>query len=1239
MTTGRPLVTRPVRPPKPVALPMPRARPLTLVLEVLAGAVVLGLVLLGGLHLKLSYGPIDAGFLAGPIERAINAEIAPLRADIGGAVIRYEEGARDVRFRLEKVIIHGEDGSVVAEAPSAGISLSARALLSGRIAPSSIDLIRPRLQVEYSETGGLTLRTPDSIPVPKPAKRQKLAELPEVNSEVVTPPADGADAPAGGGRKPEDKGFRLSIAETIAATLADARHTASASSYLKELGLVDAEVLMDSGGDVTRWRLPQLVMSLEHREKRSLIRGEGQLATLSGPVAFGLSAEESEKQKLLTLTLKVSNLVPRDLTAGLPGFGALAALALPVSGESRISLSSSGEVKDVQTMLDLGRGALALSSLGVEPIDLDDGKLTLRYVSEEGRIEVLPSVLRSGQSRATITGTAVPRKAGGSVNLWEFNVALADVVLADEASGLAAAGVDEWTIRGAFVPQSGLLAVERMRIKAGGGTLDVAGRASASMGLGLRGVVTAMPTDHFKRLWPRALAPPTREWVMANIAGGTIVEGHIDIALGPKELASLEATGEVPPGAIVAGLAGKGIAIGHVPGLPPILAERASLKLDGAVFAAEVPHGIVRLASGRELKLQDGRFDIAKTLSERPEATTEFKVVGNVDGGLELLGHPRLALAQRAGFKAGDITGKLTGAFRLSFPLIDELLLDDVKVKGNARIEELGTAKAMGPMTLQGGTLDLVVTEKALEASGKVLLDGVPAEIAWSRPFEGPASPLVLKAVLDASDRDQLGLAVNHFLIGDLPVHLALAGLDGAGKGVDIEANLTDVELVLDNMAWRKPPGQVAKLTFRLAPRTDGGTDLENVRIKGDGIDVAGTIRLDKQRKLSAFEFPEFSMNFLSRLAISGKVRNDVWKVKATGATYDGKTLFKSFFSAGQLTSTSRPEAKTKTGIDLEARIETIIGFEDTTVRDVDLVMTRRAGKLQSLKMTGKLPSGKPIAVRLEKGGEGRRLVAETRDAGNAFRLIDFYSNIEGGEAVLHVNLDGRGAAEKTGTLWTRDFSILGDTVVKKVLARSQDAATADAGSGAAKLERQKLFFNRLKVPFSVGSGQLVLHDSIITGPSLGATMRGKIDFDRGQVQLAGTYVPLYGINSIFNDVPLIGVLLGGEKGGGIFGITFTVQGPLKNPQVGANPASLLTPGIFRQIFETDPSAAGIQKRKPKSGEKAAEPSTSSLPAQSDGDSGASVGEAMEAQTAPPKPKKKKSKTVAQDPAWEAQSN
>ena len=90
----------------------------------------------------------------------------------------------------------------------------------------------------------------------------------------------------------------------------------------------------------------------------------------------------------------------------------------------------------------------------------------------------------------------------------------------------------------------------------------------------------------------------------------------------------------------------------------------------------------------------------------------------------------------------------------------------------------------------------------------------------------------------------------------------------------------------------------------------------------------------------------------------------------------------------------------------------------------------------------------------------------------------------------------------------------------------------------------------------------------------------------------------------------------------------------MKDPQVGVNPVSALTPGIFRQIFESDPSAGGIQKRAPAKGSNAAAPTTSSLPPQMAG-SASSVGEAMEAQTAPTAKKPKS----GGDSAWEAESN
>ena len=80
--------------------------------------------------------------------------------------------------------------------------------------------------------------------------------------------------------------------------------------------------------------------------------------------------------------------------------------------------------------------------------------------------------------------------------------------------------------------------------------------------------------------------------------------------------------------------------------------------------------------------------------------------------------------------------------------------------------------------------------------------------------------------------------------------------------------------------------------------------------------------------------------------------------------------------------------------------------------------------------------------------------------------------------------------------------------------------------------------------------------------------MRGFIYTQRRQYDLVGTYVPLFGLNSIFQKLPLFGPLLGGRNGEGLIGVTFAIRGSLDNPNFQINPASLLVPGAFRELFE-----------------------------------------------------------------------
>ena len=61
--------------------------------------------------------------------------------------------------------------------------------------------------------------------------------------------------------------------------------------------------------------------------------------------------------------------------------------------------------------------------------------------------------------------------------------------------------------------------------------------------------------------------------------------------------------------------------------------------------------------------------------------------------------------------------------------------------------------------------------------------------------------------------------------------------------------------------------------------------------------------------------------------------------------------------------------------------------------------------------------------------------------------------------------------------------------------------------------------------------------------------------------------------------IPLLGPLLTGPRGEGMFGITFAIQGSMAEPQVIVNPLRSITPGIFREIFQITPEDPRVMPR------------------------------------------------------------
>ena len=112
----------------------------------------------------------------------------------------------------------------------------------------------------------------------------------------------------------------------------------------------------------------------------------------------------------------------------------------------------------------------------------------------------------------------------------------------------------------------------------------------------------------------------------------------------------------------------------------------------------------------------------------------------------------------------------------------------------------------------------------------------------------------------------------------------------------------------------------------------------------------------------------------------------------------------------------------------------------------------------------------------------------------------------------------------------------------------------------------ESITFKEATIPFVLTpENVLTIKDAVASGTSLGLTLNGTVTYD--EMNFKGSIIPAYAINSLPGKIPFIGRLFSGDKGGGLFGVSFEATGSPRQPEISFNPTSILTPGIIRNIF------------------------------------------------------------------------
>ncbi len=1169
---------------------------------------VAAVLLTGALYARLYKGPISMDFLLPTIEKAVNGQIPKSTLNIAGAVIRLGENRRSIEFRLKDVSILDEQGEQVAQAPFASIGISAPALLTGRIAAGQINLIEPKLVAAYSEDSGLALSfsqsravTPD---ISQPGKSAPLDPFKPATPTRTVAPAEAAEAL-------EKTQGQINLVQVLTGLFERTREQGSATSYLTEFGIKNAAVYYDHGDRLTKWLIPEAVIELSHLKKRSVISGRLSVETASVPWSIDFRAEQKLKNNSITLAASVSEITPSALAKEFGDSEALRKLNLPIAVSGAADMASNGDITAANLTVDLGKGEFYAPWDKKHPAGIDSGEINIRYSKDVGRIELEPSQLVWGESRMELSGEAVRTSARNGGGLWNFDIRSPKMTVASEEFQLPAVEIETLMARGSYNPAIKSVSLDQFLLKAGEASIALKGKLGASPesgGVNIEGAFSPMLMTFVKRVWPKFVAHGARQWVGKNMSAGRVESAVLRVALSPDVIENLKNDGDVPTEAVLFRIELADLTMTHIKGLPPIKAPRATATVHGRSFVFETAdESVIDLPSGAKVSLNSGQFIVGDLRPRVPYGEVHLKAAGQVAAVEELLDTEPLGYVRKAGFERNKISGKTSSTFSIGMPMSKDLAFKDLSIRGKTRVEDVRAKNIDGAIGVHGGALIFDVTEKAIEAQGELKVNGVPIQLAWQRIFDAPPEyqPRIrLRGVLDEQARDELGLPVNHIVKGDIAAELSITQRKDAPAAISVEADLANADIFLSGIGWRKPPGQRAILSFNL--EKDGARSrMSNLRVLGDDINVVGAVAFNDQKKPIAFDFPTVSLNaqtkFEAKGALSGQ---NIWRIDVRGSTFEGKQLFRSLFSPGQ-GETAAASAKNEPGVDLHVEIGTILGFFDTTIKGVVIDARKRGGRLSALDVSGRLNGNAPIAVKLDsKAGQARILIAEATDAGAAFRVIGFYPAVRGGEASLKINLDGGdGAAEKEGRLYVENFVVVGDQVIDQVVTQAPTKGGAPARRRPSSRPdsrptgpQSQMEFNRMTVAFAVGHGQFVLQDSAINGPLLGATIRGRIDFARDTINLSGVYVPLYGINAALNGIPLLGDLLNGPRGEGIFGITFAVQGAQSKPDVVVNPMSLITPGFLRGIMEFDHTPPRIIAREPAGAASAPKPRASSQP-------------------------------------------
>jgi hypothetical protein len=1104
----------------------------------------------GGLWWRLGAGPINLDMATPWLAAAIEDNIGHGNTvEVGGTQIE-RAGRIRIAVRLRDIIVRDRDRAIVASAPKAEVKLSGTALLMGRLRAESLNLVDAELAVRITPDGTVTVSAGDTAkPLATGVASKKDAGLaptfprsnpaaPQPLGTAAPPPPGAPSAPAPAASDSAQSGLLAGLdwLDSLSLTGLDGQN-------LNEIGLKNGNLIVDDQQRGNKWTFENITLSLRRPSSGGVALSVGEegarawsLRVVVGAPANGVRSVDIHADNVSTTNILLA-LRMKDLTYSAD---------LPLTGELRGELGRDGLPTFFRGKISAGAGHIIDSDTPDYPMAIDSADINVDWDSGR-RVLVAPFKIISGSNRVTLLAHLEP--PNDSIADWQLGFSGGTIVLAG-ADGEQPLIFNRIAIGLRFDTDKRRMLLTQADISngeigvAGTGSVDYSGEPRLTLGF----AGTPMSASALKRMWPILIVPEVREWVIERIERGSLQSIEVGVRSPVRNLSRRGPP--IPDDGLSVNIVASGVTLRPVDELPLVRDADLKARVTGRTATVTIGQAAVDTPTGRKLGISNLVFEVPDMAPKPSPAKISFRIDGTVPAAAEILASDRLSEFSGTLVDPNSSKGTMSALVTLGLPIKRELTKADTTYSITADLAGFAADRLVMNQKLEANALKVIANNAGYQVRGDVKINGQAASLDYRKPNEGDAD-IKMQATLDDASRARLGLDLGPAVTGTIP--LKLSGKIGETSRMGIDADLT--ALKLDNIlpGWVKLPGKASRAVFTVVQKQQS-TRLEDIVIDGGGASIKGSLELDQNGDLMGANFPTYSPSEGDKTSLKAERGADgTVKVTMRGDVFDGRGFLKSAISGKE----SDPKSKTRNiDFDVDLKLGAVAGFNGEAVRSVDCKFSRRNGSIRSFTLTGKLGRDTPLTADLRGRSQSREVIyLETHDAGAFFRFTDTYSKMVGGQLSLAMDPPTVEPRSKEGLVNVSDFSIKGETSLDRV------AAGGPAGQNG-------IAFSRLRAEFTRQNGQLSIREGVVKGPTIGATIEGSIDYPANQVRMSGTFVPLYGLNNMFGQIPIVGLFLGGGSNEGLFGVTYEVVGTPGQPVLRVNPISAMAPGVLRKIFE-----------------------------------------------------------------------